>query len=202
FKQLYLHADGQQSDTKGLLLGHRFMSSHDIIRQLKFSRTLVKLTVKTIDDPKKSKELIQKILNFYLNRFPKHRMFGLKKSWHKIEFKCGIGSYGGPYLYAKETTTSKEREVLRIDYKHYESIVDVVKELHKLEEKNYNWDELNFVVYSNGRHEVERSFYNFDNEISFTSTPTDSIKKKYFHFKWIPIFSDLGGNYIGMDLDP
>lgn len=202
FKQSYLHANGQDNESDGLLLGELFMHSDEIVRQLEFSRTLIKPEVKTIDNPQESKELIQKIVDFYLSRAPKHQMFGLKKRWYKIEFKCGIGSYSGPYLYANENTTSKEREVLEIEYKNYDSISDTIKELHELEEKSYNWDELNFVVYSNSKYEVERSFYNFDNEISFTSTPEDCIKKKYFHYKWIPIFSDFGGNYIGMDLDP
>jgi len=26
--------------------------------------------------------------------------------------------------------------------------------------------------------------------------------KKYFNYKWLPVFSDYGGNYIGIDLDP
>lgn len=202
FKQLYLYANGQGNEDKGILLGELFIDSNEIIRQLEFSRTLIKPETKTIDNPQKSQDLLQKIIDFYLCKAPKHKMLGLKKSWYKIEFKCGVGSYGGPYIYAGENTTSKEREILKIEFKDYDSISGIIKELHKLEEKSYNWDELNFVVYSNGKFEVERSFYNFDNEISFSSTPENCIKKKYFHYKWIPIFSDFGGNYIGMDLDP
>ncbi|NLF42257.1 MAG: hypothetical protein GX587_06145 [Bacteroidales bacterium] len=202
FKELYLFANGQSNEGKGLLLGEQFIDSNEIIRQLEFSRTLIKPEVKAIDNPQKSQELIKKIVDFYLNKAPKHHFWGLTKNWYKIEFKCGVGSYGGPYIYAKENTPSKERKILEIEFKDYDSISGIIKELHKLEEKSYNWDELNFVVYSNGKYEIERSFYNFDNEISFTSFPENSIKKKYFHFKWIPIFSDYGGNYIGLDLDP
>lgn len=41
-----------------------------------------------------------------------------------------------------------------------------------------------------------------DTEEGISSFPKKSIKEKYYHTKWIPIFSDYGGNFIGMDLDP
>lgn len=36
----------------------------------------------------------------------------------------------------------------------------------------------------------------------FTSKPEGCIKKCYADTKWIPICSDSGGNFIGLDLDP
>jgi cell wall assembly regulator SMI1 len=200
FRELYLFANGQSYDGKGLLLGERFITSDEIVKQLEFSRTLIKPEVRNIDNLEKSKNLLDKIVDFYLSKAPKHEMFGLKKAWFKIEFNCGVGSYGGPYIYANENTTSKERKPLKIE--DYSSVSSIIKELHELEKKSYNWDELNFIVYANGKYEVERSFFNFDNEISFTSTPEYAIRKKYFHYKWIPLFSDYGGNFIGIDLDP
>ena len=202
WKELYQFANGQTKNGKGLLFGHRFMNSDEIIRQLEFSLTLAKPENKIIENIEKSNELLNKIVNFYVQKAPKHKMFGLKKSWFKIEFKCGIGSYGGPYLYQSENTTSKDREVFKIDFEDYKNLVETIKELHELEKETYNWDELEFIVFADGKFDCERTFYDFDNQITFTSSPENTIKKKYFHFKWIPIFSDFGGNYIGIDLDP
>lgn len=36
----------------------------------------------------------------------------------------------------------------------------------------------------------------------FTSTPPGRIKRRYADAKWIPLCSDSGGNFIGIDLDP
>jgi cell wall assembly regulator SMI1 len=141
-------------------------------------------------------------VTFYIEKAPKHKMFGLKKSWFKIEFTCGIDSYGGPYLYRSENSTSKDREVIEINLEDYENVAETIKELHELEKETYNWDELEFVVFADGKFEYERTHFDIDNQISFTSSPENTIKKKYFHLKWIPVFSDYGGNYIGIDLDP
>jgi len=200
FKMLYQFSNGQTESGNGMLFGERFISSDEIIRQLEFSRTLIKPENKSIENPEKSGNLINKIVEFYISKAPRHKLFGLQKSWYKIEFKCGVGSYSGPYLYASKGTTSKERGIIKIS--DYEPISGIIKELHILEEKSYNWDELNFVIFADGTFKVERTNYNFDQDIAFTSTPENAIKKKYFHFKWLPIFSDFGGNYIGIDLDP
>ncbi|SHF41112.1 SMI1 / KNR4 family (SUKH-1) [Pedobacter caeni] len=201
-KALYRFANGQSDQGTGVLFGEKFCSSGDIIRQLKFSRSLIKPEAKSLSDPEKSAILIEKIVTFYVNKAPKHKLFGLQKSWYKMEFSCGVDSSEGPYLYATENTTSREREILEIDFSERLNISKTIKELHELEKPTYNWDELKFIVYANGKHEVERSMYDFDNVISFTSTPDGTIQKKYFHDKWLPIFSDHGGNFIGIDLDP
>lgn len=39
-------------------------------------------------------------------------------------------------------------------------------------------------------------------EDSFTSKPEGCIKRQYANAKWIPICTDDGGNFIGVDLDP
>jgi len=198
-KKLYSFANGQNSDGRGILFGEQFCSSDEIIQQLEFSRTLIKRDTNTIVNPNQSEKLVEQIVDFYVSKFPKHKLFGIKKSWYKIEFECGINSFGGPYLYATENTTNREREIFKMDA---DEISDTVVALYDLEKPTYKWDELKFVVYSNGKYEVERSAYDFDNEIDFTSTPKSAIQKKYFHYKWLPIFSDYGGNYIGIDLDP
>jgi cell wall assembly regulator SMI1 len=199
FRQLYSFADGQESNGDGLLFGDCFVDSNQIIQNLEFSRTLIKPQNPSIENPQKSEELIKKIVDFYTENAPAHKLWGLKKSWYKIEFECGTNSFGGPYLYASENTPSKERINFKID--DYKPIMSTIKTLHKLEEKSYNWDELHFIVYANGTFEVNRNYYDFGEE-TFTSTPENAIKKKYFHYKWLPVFSDEGGNYIGIDLDP
>lgn len=202
FKELYSFSDGQAMDGKGLLFGERFISAEEIIRQLEFSLTLVKPKDKSLEHPEKSEGLIKKIIDFYLDKAPKHKLFGLSKSWFKIEFSCGVGSFGGPYVYASENTTPKEKGYFKIESEEYKHITGTIKELHELEKSSHNWDELIFTVFSDKTYKVERSVYDFDNQISFTSTPENAIKKKYFHFKWLPLFSDFGGNYIGIDFDP
>ena len=198
-KELYSFANRQNDDGNGVLFGEEFCNADEIIRQLEFSQTLINSGTKTISNPQQSQKLIQQIVDFYVSKAPKHKLFGLQKSWYKMEFECGPNSFGGPYLYATENTTGKEREILDIDE---DEILESVKELHELEKQTYKWDELKFEVYSNGKYEMERFAYDFDNEISFTSTPKNAIQKKYFHYKWLPIFSDYGGNYIGIDLAP
>ena len=201
-KELYSFANGQNDDGNGILFGENFCSADEIIRQLEFSRTLINSGTKTIANPEQSEKLINQIVDFYVSKAPKHKLFGLQKSRYKMEFECGPNSIGGPYIYATENTTGKEREILKIDTNDRKFGIETAKELQKLEQPTYKWDGLNFVVYSNGKYEVERSAYDFDNEISFTSTPKNAIQQKYFHYKWLPIFSDYGGNYIGIDLDP
>lgn len=197
FKQLYYFSNGQSENGKGVLFGERLISAEEIIRQLEFSRTLVKPKNRTLDNPEKSAQLIKEIVDFYIKR-----AIGERKNWFKLEFNCGIGTYGGPYVYAEETTTPKEREISEIEFKAYNDIAETIKILHELEKSTYNWDGLKFVVFSSGKYDVERTFYDFDNKITFTSTPENAIKKQYFHYKWLPLFSDIGGNYIGIDFDP
>lgn len=201
-KALYTFANGQSDLGNGVLFGEKFCSSGDIIQQLEFSQSLLKPEAKSLSNPEESSTLIEKIVVFYVSKAPKHKLFGLQKSWYKMEFSCGVDSSEGPYLYATENTTSREREILEIDFSERLNISKTIKELHELEKQTHNWDELKFVVYANGKYEVERSTYDFDNAISFTSTPEGAIQKKYFHYKWLPVFSDHGGNFIGIDLDP
>lgn len=202
FVKLYSYADGQIPDGKGVFFGERFLSSEEMIKNMEFSLSLVKPEHKIIENKKESDELIKKIIDFYISKVPRSKFLGLKKSWHKMEFKCGVGAYEGPYLYADPSTTDDLRTIIEIDFESYQRIDTSIHSLHKLEKETYNWDQLEFVVYANGSFEVERTFYDFDHQIPFTSIPEHAIKKKYFHYKWLPLFSDYGGNYIGIDYDP
>jgi cell wall assembly regulator SMI1 len=200
--KLYSYADGQMEGGKGVLFGERFISSEEVIHHLEFSHTLVKPENKRIENKEKSDELIKKIVDFYRSKAPTYKFPGFKKRWYKMEFKCGVGAYEGPYLYPDESTTEEKRKLVDIDFASYETIAASIQALHESEKETYNWDNLEFVVFANGDYEVERTFYDFDNQIPFSSLPEHAIRKKYFHNKWLPLFSDYGGNYIGIDYDP
>jgi cell wall assembly regulator SMI1 len=201
-RDLLLFSDGQSNKGEGVFFGHQFCNSTDIIGQLQFGISLIKPEVKTIPNPAASDKLIREIVAFYRSRVPKPKLFGLVNNWYKMEFECSPGSRGGPYLYASKNTTDNGREILKIDEKAEQPVFKIVSELYELEKDTYNWDELKFTVYNDGRYDVERAMYDFNNTISFTSTPENAIRKIYFHYKWVPVFSDYSGNFIGIDMDP
>lgn len=194
FTKLYEVYDGEHQST-GVLFSHHFMSANEIIKQLEFSRGLVKSENPHLKYPEKSNLLVSDIITFYKDNISNL----VKTHWYKIEFACGPGSFEGPYNYPLETSTNKERSGVRIP--DYKPLQPIIKELHDLERDTYNWDKLKFVLYKGGEFEIERTLYDFDTSIE-SSTPENAIRKKYFHYKWLPIFSDSGGNYIGIDLDP
>ena len=41
-----------------------------------------------------------------------------------------------------------------------------------------------------------------DMSADFLSHPADAIKLRYFNHGWVPMLSDGGGKYVGIDLDP
>jgi len=191
--EIYEIGNGQNKETKKMsFLGLEIMNSQQIINHLKFCNSLIKSEIQISD---KSDQFIEKIASFYISKAPKHSLLGIKKNWYKIEFQCGIGNYEGPYLYVNANTTHKERTSFRIE--DYSEIKQPIKELHQLENKS--WDTLNFVLFSNGEIQIDRKKFEFS---APKSIPQKSIKEIYFHNKWIPFISDIGGNYIGYDLDP
>jgi len=190
FRKLYAFSDGEKNREFGLLFGHELADTNQIINSLEFSHTLIKPEHPEVTTPKQSDKLVKKIIEFYTSRI-------LLSSWHRLEFTCAPGSYGGPRLYVTETTLSSDYYI-----EEYDLLEPVLKELHQLEKESYNWNELKCIVFPDGRYDLKRTYYNFDEDIPFTSSPEGAIKKKYFHYKWLPVFSDYGGNYIGIDLDP
>ncbi len=195
-RELYITCNGEKGDASGCFFGHRFLPLDEVAKNILFGLSLVKPETRTLTDPEKSEQLINKIVDFYYSKAPKKGFF--KKTWDRIEFSCGVGYYGGPYLYKPD----KKKEIIKIGFEAYKELSPIIKELHELEKDSYNWDELEFVLYYNKKYDVKRTDYNFNEEISFTSTPEGAIKKMYFNPKWIPVFSDHGGNFIGVDLDP
>ena len=193
--EIYKIANGQSTTTKEMgFLGLRYMNASQIIKHLEFCNSLIKSEVQISE---KSDPFVENISNFYISRAPKHSLLGLKKNWYKIEFKCGLGHYGGPYLYVNSNTTDKERTSFKIEFDEYSEIKNIIKELHQLE--NNSWDTLNFTIFAKGEIQIERKKFEFSTP---KSHPKNSIKEIYFHNKWIPFISDGGGNFIGYDLDP
>lgn len=196
FKQLYAFANGQNWPDKGLFFQDEFLKADEIIRTLEMSRGFIKPENKVIEYPEKSQKLVQEIVDFYFEQLVAKK----QKSWFKVEFICGVGVFGGVHLFADKDTPANEYELINLE--DYMPIATSIEELHLLERKGYNWDQLKFTLYIDGKYEIERLYYNLEDPNYISSTPENAIKKKYFHYKWLPIFGDSGGNFIGIDLDP
>ncbi|MEM8526098.1 MAG: SMI1/KNR4 family protein [Bacteroidota bacterium] len=65
-----------------------------------------------------------------------------------------------------------------------------------------NWRGHTFMSLNEIIYELNLYIENSDTEEGISSYPEKAIKIKYYHVKWIPIFSDYCGNFIGIDLDP
>lgn len=189
-EQMLLIHDGEDGKGRGRMCGVGMVSANTILSNVEFSLSQIKPNERYLKSPEKSQELLDKIVNFYRQHIP--------QPWYKVVFDCSENSFGGPYMYETETTTGKDKKIIRMQY---DDIRPIIKQLADLENPTYNWDKLEFAIYKD-HYEVKRTDYNFDNEIPFTSFPENAIKKKYFNHKWIPVFEDGGGNYIGIDLDP
>ncbi|GEM_PF-1569244 len=198
FKTFYTYSNGQPDKSPLLFFNEKFMASDDIINTLEFAKKLQKPEIRTIVNPEKSDYYLKKIIEFYvINALVKNQES--QSSWYKMVFSCGVGFCSHPSLYRSKNTEPREKEFINIG--DYSPLISIINEFHQLEYECYNWDKLNFTIFSDGRFEVNRTDNDYD-EMSFTSLPANAIKKKYFNHKWIPIFSDSGGNFIGIDLDP
>lgn len=202
-REFFEKYDGDSGNGYGSFFGHSFVSLSEMKNSLDFAKTQVKPKNRKVANPEKSNILIEQIIQLVINELPLKKKLGfIKPKWHKVEFESGPGSMGGPYFYPKKETSGKEREIVELGNETRKQISQLTKELHGLEIQDYNWDNLEIIAYGDGKYTVNRTFYDFDNTLPITSTPEGAIKKKYFHIKWIPLISDFGGNYIGIDLDP
>ncbi len=202
-RNIYEKYDGETGDGDGSFFGHSLIGLSEMKRSLDFAKSQVKPKDSKIPDPEKAKRLIEKIIKHVIDEIPSKGIFGLfKPKWYKVEFQCGPNSMGGPYLYKNENTSDIDRQTIRLGDEAFDQVLLLAEELHNSELKEYNWDNLEIVAYRNGHFTINRSFHDFENTLPFTSTPEGAIKKKYYHIKWIPLISDYGGNYIGIDLDP
>lgn len=197
--EVYTKFNGEKGNQYGILFGLEFITTKKIISNLDFALSLVKPTERKIIDPNKAEEILNRISDLYLKSIPNKKKFGLfSKKWQKASFNCSHESYSG----IKVEYENGQTENYKVKEEFSDKIFALGKELHQLEKKNYNWDSLEFEMTPDGKYILERKDYIWEEEIDFSSCPKDKIKKKYFHYKWLPIFHDFGGNFIGIDLDP
>lgn len=199
FIEVYSKINGESGKNSGILFGLQFIATEKIILELEFSVSLLKPDKRKITDTKASEKILNEISDLYLKSIPNKKKFGLfSKKWTKAKFECSNQSYSG--ITVEYENGNSEHYNLKESFR--DKMFALGKKIHKIEEKDYNWDSLEFVLFPNGKHTVERKDYIWEDEIDFSSCPKDSIRKRYFHYKWLPMFSDYGGNFIGFDLDP
>lgn len=196
---LYETYNGEEGDGLGILVGHQFLSLFEVLNALQFSKGLVKPKKRYIPDLERSQRILTRLADLFRSSIPSRKRFGLfRKKWTRASFDCGPGNYSG--LKVSYPDGKVENAILKeVDA---DQAFELIREIHELEKTSYNWDDLRFTLLSEGGFEVERRDYLWEEELNLRSCPPDTIRLKYFHLKWIPLFSDYGGNYIGVDLDP
>jgi cell wall assembly regulator SMI1 len=193
YKKLYATYDGEIGTGLGSFIGDSFLSMDEVVKSAEYAASLIKPAERKVENPVLSGRAINEILAMVRLSIPEGT------PWHKIEFDASVGSMGGPYLYKTSTTDKTNREYFELEWSVQKKIMDATKELHELEQKSYNWDKLSFTTYAD-TFDLERIDHDLTSQLS--SYPKNAIRLKYFHLKWIPVFGDHGGNYIGIDLDP
>jgi cell wall assembly regulator SMI1 len=194
---LYSEVNGQKDRHDGVLFGLQFLSTNEILEYLEFPLSLVKPLNREIEKPDESNIILNKIVSCCIDSAPVNFMNKLFKKWKFICFKFSQGSFSEPKIFFKEFQNGKGFE-----FKDSDGLFSLITELHDLEKFKYNWDSIELKIYPNKKFDISRLDYIWEDHINFRSFPENAIKKKYFHYKWIPIFFDYGGNHIGIDLDP
>jgi cell wall assembly regulator SMI1 len=196
---LYSVHDGETD--RGAFLGEDFMGIKDIIDCIKVSLRISKENEKKKKklavqkpDPKRREELIEKILAPY-------KALETKREWFKMEFECGASGYTMPCLYLTAESVDKGKWVKtrkEIDYKAIKPLMAELLQLENMSDEGY----IEFNLFKDGHYIIKSRRDSGDLSSSLSCYPENTIKKIYFHPKWVPIFTDQGGNYIGIDLDP
>ena len=201
-RSFYEKFDGNEFDGNGFM-GSSILDLELIISELNLIKSFIKPKTPTIPKPAEADKIINNIIEIIV-KIANKKKFGLVKTkWHKIEFDCGEFSFGGPYIYKNSGSSDTNRQILDIPDRIQEEIRPHVLKLYRLEEKDYKWDTMEFEVFANGEKKIKRSFDDNSewlNEIILY--PKRAIKRKFPFTKWVPIFSDGCGNFIGIDLDP
>lgn len=200
-REIFVKYDGEDKAGYGTFIGHSLVSLEEIIKELINSQSSNKPKNPHVSNPKKSEEIIVALNAIYRSLVPEENWLGfLKKKWYKLSYEGSVSSRGGPYFYRNESTSNKEREILKLSGEQGAQVQSLLKELHELERETYNWDAIKCTLYGDGSYAIERIFYNFSNGLS--SFPEGCIKTIDYHFGWLPMIKDHGGNFIGIDLDP
>jgi len=195
--------DGDDMSDFGSFLGYYFVTLNEIIQEFEYSNSMMKPEKPVVKDEKASNKILQAIIDTYLSEVPQKKMFGIfKNKWHKLVFNCSFGGVSNPVLYNTKQTDDKSRSILHLSNNNRKKIRELTTQLHKLEEKDFNWDVLKFIVYENGHQDIKRSFIDYNETLSFRNYPKDMVKIQYSNIKWLPIIKDGSGNFIGIDLDP
>ena len=199
FTEVYTNFNGEKGNSNGILFRLEFITMEKIISQLDFSLSLVKPKERIIIDQNQSGKILNEISDIYFKAIPNKKKFGsFAKEWEKAKFECSYNSHTG--ILVDYGNGKNEYYVLNSVYSN--KIFALVKKIHKFGKDVYNRGNLAFELKSNGEYTIERKDCIFENVIDFSSCPSNCIKKKYFHFKWLPLFHDFNGNFIGIDLDP
>jgi cell wall assembly regulator SMI1 len=180
-------------------LGLELLETKEILSNLEFSLSLAKPTDRKIVNPDKAEEIAREISDLYLKSIPVKKSFGVfSKKWVKAIFDCSGNSHSGISVEYKDGSS----EYYDLLEEYSSKIVELANKIYLLEKEDYNWDDLKFELFPDGKYKFERKDYDWEEETTFSSCPEGKIKKKVSNHKWIPILHDAGGNFIGIDLDP
>ena len=200
-REIFLTYDGEDKAGYGTFIGHSLVSLEEIAKELINSRSNIKPKKPRISNPKKSDEIIAALNVIYRSLVPgEKRLVFFKKKWYKLFYEGSANSRGGPYFYRDKSTSDREREILRLSREQGAQVQNLLKELQELERESYNWDNIECTLYGDSSYSIERKFYNFSEGLS--SFPEGCIKTIDYHFGWLPMIKDHGGNFIGIDFDP
>ena len=161
FVEVYSKFNGEGGNQYGILFGLEFISTKKVISNLDFALSLVKPTERKIINQKKAEEILNGISELFLKSIPNKKKFGLfSKKWEKASFNCSHESYSGVMLKYE----NGQPENFKVKEKYSDKIFALGRELHQLEQKNYNWDSLEFDMTPDGKFTVERKDYVWEDE--------------------------------------
>jgi cell wall assembly regulator SMI1 len=187
-KTLLVAHNGEVGQNSSPFFEQRLVDIKEIKEQIEFGLSLVKSSDRYIKNTEVSNDLIGKITTEVKSKL-------VLSEWYKIDFQGG-DTFRMPSIYKNQSDLT-ERINVRIDHQEAARLIKLLKEEEK---PTYDWDDIEFTVYPDGRIKTERKVFDWNSGISGSNT--DHVKPIYFHSKWIALFGDGGGNYIGIDLDP
>lgn len=166
----------------------RLVDTKEIKDQIEFGLSLIKSSDRYIKNEVVSNELIERIVDEVKSKLN-------LSEWYKIDLQGG-DTFRMPSIY-KNKSDLKESVNVSIDHQEANRLIKLLKQE---ERPTYDWDDIEFTVYQDGRIETKRNIFDWNSGISGSNA--DPVKPIYFHSKWIALFGDGCGNYIGIDLDP